>query len=72
MNEISGIEATRVRTTPDGRLTRENAAAFLGIAPRTLANWKSKGRGPKQTRIGGRVFYRLEDLRGFIDAGGRC
>lgn len=60
------IERTVVRMTPDDRLTRGEAAKFIGVGSRTLANWKSKGQGPRQTKIGGRVFYRLADLQVFI------
>jgi hypothetical protein len=33
----------------------------------TLANWRSKGLGPKFTRIGGRIFYPLADLKRWED-----
>ncbi|MGA4191071.1 helix-turn-helix transcriptional regulator [Ralstonia nicotianae] len=32
------------------------------ISPRTLANWRYLGNGPRFVRIGGRIAYRLEDL----------
>lgn len=54
--------------TPDGRLSRTHAAKYLGVAPQTLANWRSLGRGPKHMKLGGRVFYRLADLEAFIEA----
>lgn len=60
------IKGPAVRMTPDGRLTRREAAKFVGVASRTLANWKSRGVGPSQTKIGGRVFYRLADLQLFV------
>lgn len=63
---LGGVERTLVRMTPDERMTRSDAAKFIGVGSRTLANWKSKGRGPRQTKIGGRVFYRLTDLEVFI------
>jgi hypothetical protein len=52
--------------TPDGRLSRREAAKFVGVASRTLANWKCRGVGPSQTKVGGRVFYRLADLETFV------
>lgn len=63
---MTGVERITVRMTPDGRLTRQEAAKFVGVASRTLANWKSQGVGPNQTKIGGRVFYRLADLQTFV------
>ena len=57
--------------TPDGRLTRSHAARYLGVAEQTLANWRSMGRGPKCLKIGGKVFYRLDDLEAFVGATAR-
>jgi hypothetical protein len=68
---VDTIERVRVRVLPDGRLTRADAAAFLGLSPKTLAEWKSKGTGPMSLRIGGRCFYRLSDLEAFRDTGAR-
>lgn len=67
------VSYTTVRATPDGRLTRKEAAKYLGLAENTLANWKSRGEGPKPMRLGRRVFYRLTDLQAFIrTSGGRA
>jgi hypothetical protein len=47
-----------------------NAAAWLGgLAPRTLANWRSQCRGPRFIRVGRLIRYRIEDLQAFLDAG---
>lgn len=53
---------------PDGRVSRRAAAAFLGREPKTLADWHSKGRGPKSRMVGGRRFYQIEDLRAFAQS----
>lgn len=65
----NSIEQVKVRITPDGRLSRADAAAFLGYAPKTLADWKCRGIGPKSLQVGGRIFYRLTDLEAFRDSG---
>ena len=65
---IEGFERVRVRVTPDGRLNRKDAAAYLGRQPKTLAMWAVAGKGPAPVRVGGRCFYRLADLERF--AGG--
>ena len=52
----------RVRVLPDGRMTREHAAMYLGLKVKTLAMWAIQGKGPRPIRIGGRVFYRQSDL----------
>lgn len=47
------------------------AAAMLGVSPRTLANWRTQGIGPAFIRIGAvhsRTLYRLDDLRAWLDA----
>lgn len=69
MNADSTIHRIQVRATPDGRLSRRDAAKFIGVEARTLANWKSQGVGPRQVKIGGRVFYRLTDLSTFVEGG---
>lgn len=65
---VQALDHIRVRVLPDGRLNREDAAAFLGMSSKTLATWKSKGLGPRAKRVGGRVFYQLSDLETFRDS----
>lgn len=33
-------------------LTPEEFAAMIGLSPRTIANWRSNGRGPKYLKLG--------------------
>lgn len=56
----------RVRITPDGRLSRKEAAIYLGYKPKTLANWEMKGFGPRSVLVGGKRFYYQTDLDAFI------
>lgn len=63
---MSVFDRAQVGATPDGRLTRAGAARFLGVAEKTLANWLCQGKGPRALRVGGRVFYAVEDLTSFI------
>jgi len=67
--EGEGVERMIVRQTPDGRLTRTDAARYLGVQPRTLAKWNMDGRGPRPVKIGPRCFYWLSDLDAFIQQG---
>lgn len=60
------IEPVRVRVLPDGRLTREDAAAYLGMKPKTLAMWFIEGKGPPSVKVGGRRFYYKDALDAFI------
>jgi predicted DNA-binding transcriptional regulator AlpA len=57
---------------PDGRMDPANAGLYLGVSVKTLAMWRSYGRGPKFIKQGGsRVFYFESDLREWISQGGK-
>lgn len=60
------MEFVNIYITPDGRVNRRDAALFLGLSSRTLANWQLAGHGPCSIRVGGRRFYRLADLQAFV------
>jgi len=64
------IEQVRVRVLPDGRMTRRDAARYLGHDAKTLANWAMEGKGPGSKKVGGRVFYYRADLDVFIQGNG--
>jgi hypothetical protein len=51
-------------------LTTGQAARYLGLTPKTLANWRSLGTGPSFKRMGRGIRYRRDSLAGFV-AGGR-
>jgi hypothetical protein len=63
------VEQVRVRVLPDGRMTRDDAARYLGHSPKTLAQWQVYGKGPRSVRVAGRVFYYRDDLDTFIRGG---
>jgi len=65
----AAIEQVRVRVLPDGRLSREDAASYIGCAPKTLAMWASQGKGPAFVKVAGKAFYFLESLDRFIVEG---
>jgi hypothetical protein len=60
------VEVVRVRVLPDGRMTRKDSATYLGYQSKTLSMWHLQGKGPKPTRVGGRVFYFKNDLDNFV------
>jgi predicted DNA-binding transcriptional regulator AlpA len=41
---------------PDNLLTESEASEVLGLAPQTLSNWRSTGKGPRFVRIGTRTI----------------
>jgi hypothetical protein len=61
-------ETKHVEVFPDGRLDRQNAAAYAGFAVKTLAMHATAGTGPRFQKIGGRVFYRREDLDAWLNS----
>lgn len=44
------------------------AAALLGRAPKTLANWRSEGTGPRYVKDGASILYRMVDLESWLEA----
>ena len=60
------VEQVKVRVLPDGRMTREDAASYLGLKSKTLAMWELEKRGPPSIKVGGRRFYFKKDLDAFI------
>jgi excisionase family DNA binding protein len=48
-------------------LTRETAAAYLGVSPGTLARWASEGEGPHYYKVGRATKYLPHDLDAFIE-----
>ncbi len=62
-NQGPAVEQVRVRVLPDGRMTRKDAAKYLGIAVKTVAMWDLED--PTKlggVKIGGRRFYYKDRL----------
>jgi predicted DNA-binding transcriptional regulator AlpA len=50
-------------------LSEQQAAEWLGLAPRTLQKWRHTGRGPKWCRYSARcVRYPLTELRAWTES----
>ena len=65
--EHAAIERIRVRILPDGRMTRRDAAKYLGIAVKTVAMWDLKDPTKLDgVKVGGRRFYYKNRLDAFI------
>ena len=60
------IEHVRIRVLPDGRVTRRDAAAYIGVTKKTMAMWALQGKGPRSVKVGGRRFYFKDVLDAFI------
>lgn len=50
-----------------GRLDTDQAAAHVGVAAKTLANWRSAGKGPVYVKVGSLVTYREQDLDAWLE-----
>ncbi|WP_419816138.1 DNA-binding protein [Glacieibacterium sp.] len=59
------IDQVKVRVLPDDRVDRLNAALALNRSPKTLAEWRRLGIGPRAFNVGGRVFYRWSEVQAF-------
>ena len=62
MGTVAEVE---VIVLPDGRMDTDSAAAYVGVAPKTLAMWRCHGIGPRFIKRG-RIFYYKEDLDAWI------
>ena len=55
---------------PDGRISRKNAAIYIGVSPDTLRVWNSTGRHDhyfKKIKIAGRVYYDFSKVQEFCN-----
>lgn len=43
-------------------LDTPKAAPVIGVAPKTMENWRTLGKGPRFIKAGGRVVYDVADL----------
>ncbi len=62
-NQEPAVEQVRVRVLPDGRMTRRDAAKYLGIAVKTVAMWDLEDPAKLGgVKVGGRRFYYKDRL----------
>lgn len=48
-------------------LSTQEAAGYLRVNPRTVANWRYRGYGPRFVRIGHLAFYRQKELDEWLE-----
>ena len=56
---------------PQRYLKTPEAARFLGLSNRTLEKHRCTGTGPTFIKLGGRVVYKLDELRAWAELGVR-
>jgi integrase len=52
-------------------LTSDEAARYLGVQQRLMENWRWRRTGPKFIKIGNRIRYTMEDLKGYVELGAK-
>ena len=57
---------------PPRYLRTPEAARFLGLSGRTLEKHRTYGTGPRYSKLGGRVVYRLDDLQAWVERGAQA
>ena len=60
------ISQETVLVLPDGRLKTCEAAKYLGLSKKTLANYRCYGQGPKYIKRGKIIFYFKDELDKWI------
>jgi predicted DNA-binding transcriptional regulator AlpA len=63
---------TNLAGMPPRYLRTPEAAAFVGLSIRTLEKHRIYGTGPRYSKLGGRVVYRLEDLQAWVESGAKA
>jgi hypothetical protein len=63
VNELENIDIKLVpKRQARQLLTSKQAGRLLGLAPKTLANWRTNGNGPAFYKVGGKCLYRRTDI----------
>ena len=57
---------------PQRYLRTPEATRFVGLSIRTLEKHRIYGTGPRYSKLGGRVVYRVEDLQAWVDRGAKA
>jgi Helix-turn-helix domain len=61
------VQTPKLTICPDGRMRTDDAAAYLGVAAKTLAVWRNLGKGPRFLKIGRILtFYYRQDLDAWL------
>ena len=55
-----------VKKGDDMYLTSSQAAEKLHLKPNTLEIWRHKNRGPKYSKIGGKILYSEHDIKAYV------
>ena len=58
-------------TSKNGLLDETSAANYLNVSPLTLRDWRARRKNPQPVyyKVGGRIYFKQEDLDAFIELG---
>ena len=62
----------RLTTTNSSLFSQTDLASHWNKSVRTLQRWNRAGSGPAYIRIGGTIFYRLNDILAFVETQRTC
>lgn len=62
----SGPRTSHVGKTMQPLLTPDEVAKLLGLSTKTLAEWRSQGKGPDFVRLRRNIRYRLADIKAYL------
>ena len=60
---MPSIEQVQIRVLPDGRVSRYDAAAYLGLSEKTLRQWALSRKHLTVVKVGGRCFNLFRELQ---------
>ena len=64
--------STNLIGEPPRYLRTPDAAKFVGLSIRTLEKHRIYGTGPRYSKLGGRVVYRLDHLQAWVDSAAKA
>jgi predicted DNA-binding transcriptional regulator AlpA len=64
--------STTLNGVPQRYLRTPEASRFVGLSIRTLEKHRIYGTGPRYSKLGGRVVYRVEDLQAWVDSAAKA
>lgn len=56
------------KLSPSAMVDTSTAASYIDSSPSWLNKERSKGRGPRFLKVGGRVRYRIRDLDAYLES----
>ena len=68
INKEATIARAKKRHDTLGLYTPKEVAEMFGFDERTMAIWRSKKEGPRYTKLGKNVYYKIADIHAWIDA----